>query len=184
MLLKQKWQRFRANSWRALAFDVALMLLLFWAVHAWQTRELPIDLPAPATRLPLLGEARLQDAIRPGQVGIVYFFAPWCRVCRASIGNLDSLVSAEAVDWGVVIAIDYASPEEVAAFIAETGVTLPVLLGDPATVEDWSIAAIPTYYVIDPGGRIHSRSVGYSTWLGMRWRAWTAAWTATWPGGS
>jgi len=177
MQLKQKWQHFRANTWRALAFDVAAMLLVFWAVHTWQTRELPIDLPAPATRLPALAEAGLQDAVRPGQLGIVYFFAPWCRVCRISIGNLDSLVASGVVDWGVTIALDYASAEEVADFVAETGVTVPVLLGDAGTIADWSIAAFPTYYVIDAGGNIHSRAVGYSTWLGMRWRALAAKWT-------
>ena len=65
---------------------------------------------------------------------------------------------------------------EVADFIADAGVTLPVLLGDGQTLEDWSINAFPTYYVIDAAGNIDSRSVGYSSWLGMRWRAWLAAW--------
>jgi hypothetical protein len=39
---------------------------------------------------------------------------------------------------------------------------------------DWSVRVFPTYYVIDSDGRIDSRSVGYSTWLGMRVRAWLA----------
>lgn len=175
--LQQAWRRFRANSWRALIFDVTACLLVFGAVHSWQTRDLPVDLPAPATRLPLLADGSLrQDAVRPGQVGIVYFFAPWCRVCRVSIGNLDSLVASGALDWGVTIALDFADTGEVADFIADSGVTLPVLLGDGRTLEDWSIYAFPTYYVIDAAGNIDSRSVGYSSWLGMRWRAWLAAW--------
>lgn len=176
MQLRHLWQRLRAGFWRALAFDVVVIAVVFWAVHAWQTRNLPIDLPAPATRLPLLQGGGSLDAVVPGQVGIVYFFAPWCRVCRASIGNLDSLVDGGAVDWAVVIALDYANPAEVSEFIAETEVGLPVLLGDMSTIEDWSIAAFPTYYVVDATGRVHGRSVGYSTWLGMLWRAWMAAW--------
>jgi hypothetical protein len=36
------------------------------------------------------------------------------------------------------------------------------------------VRAFPTYYVVDASGQIHSRSVGYSTYLGMRVRAWLA----------
>jgi len=54
---------------------------------------------------------------------------------------------------------------------------MPVLMGDDSTARDWSVRAFPTYYVIDTEGRISSRSVGYSTRLGMwlrykRARAW------------
>jgi thiol-disulfide isomerase/thioredoxin len=147
---------------------------VFLAVHAWQTRDLPLDQAAPATVLPLLDGAQRGSAVTAGRSGIVYFFAPWCRVCRVSIGNLDQLVARGRVSWGAVVALDYADTEEVRAFIDRTGVDLPVLLGDPRTAEDWSIRAFPTYYVIDAEGRISSRSVGYSTWLGMWVRAWLA----------
>jgi hypothetical protein len=40
-------------------------------------------------------------------------------------------------------------------------------MGNADTAADWSIRGFPTYYVIDADGRISSRSVGYSTWLGM-----------------
>ena len=54
--------------------------------------------------------------------------------------------------------------------MTETGIGLPVLMGDISTARDWSVRAFPTYYVIDADGRISSRSVGYSTSLGMRFR--------------
>jgi len=49
-----------------------------------------------------------------------------------------------------------------------------VLLGDAQTAADWSVRAFPTYYVIDASGRIDSRSVGYSSWIGMWVRGWLA----------
>jgi len=163
----------RANTWTALAFDVGVLVLVFLAINAWQTRDLPLDEPAPRTVLPLL-QGGVGSAVRDGGAGIVYFFAPWCRVCRASIDNLDELAAEGRVAWATVVALDYADAAEVHAFIESTGVDLPVLMGDPATAANWSIRGFPTYYVIDANGRIASRAVGYSTWLGMWYRAWRA----------
>jgi thiol-disulfide isomerase/thioredoxin len=163
---KKMWARLRANSWAALAFDVAGLLLLFLAIQAWQTRDLPIEEPAPRTVLPML-EGGAASAVIEGEAGIVYFFAPWCGICRASIGNLDDLIAGGRVAWGVAVALDYAGAAEVRAFIDETGVALPVLMGNAQTATDWPVPGFPTYYVIDAEGRIASRSIGYSTRLGM-----------------
>lgn len=168
------WKRFRSHFWGALLFDVVLIAGVFVAVHAWQTRDLPIDESAPETVLALLDGSGISSAISDGNAGIVYFFAPWCFYCRTSIDNLDELVKEGAVGWGSVVALDYADAAEVQEFIDETGVSLPVLMGNPATAADWSVRAFPTYYVIDSNGRISSRAVGYSTKLGMRYRHWRA----------
>lgn len=172
--VSEAWRRLRSHFWLALAFDVAVLCTLFLAIHAWQTRDLPLDEPAPATRLALLDGDGSHFAVTPGKAGIVYFFAPWCRVCRVSIGNLDDLVEGGSVAWGALIALDYEDAEAVREFVGSTGVSLPVLMGDGQTARDWAIRAFPTYYVIDADGRIHSRSVGYSTWLGMWARAFLA----------
>ena len=164
--LREDWRRFRKHTWLSLAFDVAVLVLVFFAIQAWQTRNLPDEALAPVTELNLLDGGR-QNALRAGVPGIVYFFAPWCRVCRLSIGNLDDLVESGRVQWATVVALDYADANEVRGFIDRSGVSLPVLLGTAQTAADWSVQAFPTYYVIDSAGRIESRSVGYSTWLGM-----------------
>jgi thiol-disulfide isomerase/thioredoxin len=165
--IKRAWRRFRSNFWRALALDVALIVLVFFAVHSWQTRDLPVDEPAPETVLTLLDGSGIRSVVSANGPGIVYFFAPWCFYCRSSIGNLEELVADGSVAWGTVVALDYSDADEVQSFIDETGVTLPVLMGNPATASAWSVRAFPTYYVIDAGGVIQSRAVGYSTKLGM-----------------
>lgn len=172
--IQSLWRRLRSRFWLSLAFDVALIVMVFFAVHSWQTRDLPLDEPAPETVLALLDGSGIYSAVQPGEAGIVYFFAPWCFYCRSSIGNLNDLVADGNVAWGVVIALDYASAAEVQEFIDETAVTLPVLMGNPATAADWSIRGFPTYYVLDDSGLISSRAVGYSTMLGMRVRYWSA----------
>jgi thiol-disulfide isomerase/thioredoxin len=164
--LRERWRRFREHTWLSLAFDVAVLAVVFFMIQAWQTRHLPDNELAPVTELALLEGGR-QSALRAGAPGIVYFFAPWCRVCRLSIGNLDDLVESGHVQWATVVALDYSDTDEVTAFIERERVSLPVLLGTTQTAADWSVRAFPTYYVIDSSGRIQSRSVGYSTWLGM-----------------
>ena len=171
--MKAAWRRLRSRRWTALAIDALLIIAVMLAVHAWQTRELPVDEPAPETVLALLDGSGLAAATQPGQPGIVYFFAPWCFYCKTSIDNLDAIADDGAA-WGTAVALDYGSPDEVRAFVEDTGIRLPVLMGTPQTAADWSVRAFPTYYVIDAEGRISSRSVGYSTWLGMRARAWLA----------
>jgi peroxiredoxin len=168
------WRRLRSNFWLALAFDVILIATVFFAVHGWQTRHLPIDEPAPETVLALLDGSGIRSAVTAGEAGIVYFFAPWCFYCRNSIGNLDELVAGGQVAWAAAIALDYTSAAGVQEFIDRTGISLPVLMGNEGTAAAWSIRAFPTYYVIDADGRISSRSVGYSTSIGMLIRIWLA----------
>jgi len=173
--LRKRWRGFRARFWRALAFDVLLIVAVMLAIHAWQTRHLPVDQPAPVTVLPTLDGVAARSAVRPGAVGVVYFFAPWCFYCRNSIDNLDALVDSGQVGWASAVALSYDGENEVRAFVERSGTRLPVLLGTPRTGADWSVRAFPTYYLVDGEGRIVSRSVGYSTALGMRLRAWWAS---------
>lgn len=147
-----------------------LILGVFLTIHAWQTRDLPIDEPAPQTLLSLLDSPGIQSAVREGEAGIIYFFAPWCFYCRTSIDNLDKLLNNGKLAWATAVALDYGDADEVREFVNETGIGLPVLLGNAGTARDWSVKAFPTYYVIDAEGNISSRSVGYSTSLGMRLR--------------
>ena len=168
------WKKFRSRFWWSLTFDALLILAVFLAIHAWQTRDLPDDEPAPRTVLQLLDGDGPRAATEPGATGVVYFFAPWCFYCRTSIDNLDDLVADGRIAWATTIALDYADDGEVRGFVEETGISLPVLMGDAGTAADWSVRAFPTYYVIDSEGRISSRSVGYSTLLGMLARTYLA----------
>lgn len=165
------WRRFRQRFWLSLVFDCALILAVFFAIHAWQTRDLPVNEPAPHEVLELLDGSASLPVIEAGQIGIVYFFAPWCFYCKTSISNLDKLVASGSVAWGRAVALDYENVQEVQAFVDATGIRLPVLLGNSGTAANWSVRGFPTYYVIDEHGNISSRSVGYSTRLGMWGRA-------------
>jgi thiol-disulfide isomerase/thioredoxin len=169
--LKAKWKAFRQRYWLALGADLLVILLLFWAVHSWNTRHLPGgDLPSDL-RLPPLDAAADSHALPASGPGVVYFFAPWCFYCRHSIGHIDELVRDGDVAWARAVALDYTDVDKVRQFIAETGLQQPVLLGDAAVARAWNIRAFPTYFVIGADGVISSRSVGYATRLGLEVRA-------------
>ena len=170
--LKSGWRALRGNFWGSLAVDVALLISVFVAISMWQTRNLPDDEHTPTLESVWLDEMKAESVMVPGQVGVVYFFAPWCFYCRKSIDNLDELVSSGQLAWARVVALEYESLDDVREFIKETRVQLPVLLGSAQTTKDWQIRGFPTYFVIDGDGKIVSRSVGYSTKIGLQARVW------------
>ncbi len=47
-----------------------------------------------------------------------------------------------------------------------------MVLGDASVARNWQIYAFPSYYVLDSEHRIARRDVGYSSQLGLLWRAW------------
>jgi len=170
--LKPAWKALRSNFWGSLAVDVMLIITAFVLISMWQTRNLPDDTFTPTLEPFWLDDKRAESVMVSGETGVVYFFAPWCFYCRKSIDNLDELVSSGKLAWARVVALEYESLDDVREFIKETGVQLPVILGSPQTTKDWQIRGFPTYFVIDGDGKIASRSVGYSTKIGLQVRAW------------
>ena len=170
--IKIGWKALRRHFWGSLIVDVVLLISAFFLISQWQTRDLPDDDHTPPLELSWLDDMRADSIMVPGEVGVIYFFAPWCFYCKHSINNLDSLVASGKLAWARTVALDYGSLDEVREFIRETGVNLPVLLGDPGTTSDWNIRAFPTYFVIDESGQIVHRSVGYSTKIGLQTRVW------------
>ena len=128
---------------------------------------------ADEARIPTLHLQRLQGDMEtiepdPERNTLVYLFAPWCGICRHSIGNLDA-VDTDATRI-VVIALDYKTVPEVKAFIRSTGVEHPVYLGTEEHERLFAIEAYPTYFVLDNAFRVRHHSVGYSTSLGLKFR--------------
>lgn len=161
---------------RSVLLNLALFIGVFLVVSTFQSRNmLATDRqPAPSlTGLTLSGEPYdLEDAsARPA---LVYFFAPWCRICAASADNLvrlrrwrdeeDIEIVAVALDWGLA--------REVREYVERHELNVTVVLGDAAVARAWQIQAFPSYYVLDDEHRIVRRDIGYSSQLGLWLRAW------------
>lgn len=171
-MAKRKFSIRKAGS---ILLNAGLMIVVFLVASAWVSRNmLPTDgQVAPELRgVTLAGEpynlADLSD--RPA---LVYFFAPWCKICAASSDNLTRLRRWRDTDdlEIVAVALDWGLAREVREYVDRHELKVTVVLGDVNVSRQWQIQAFPSYYVLDDQHRIVRRDVGYSTQLGLWLRA-------------
>ncbi|WP_233520595.1 TlpA family protein disulfide reductase [Flocculibacter collagenilyticus] len=157
---------------RTALFQLALVMLAFWVISTIrETSLLSADgeVQSPAFELTTLEREVISLNQVTGHKTIIYFFAPWCAVCKASMGNLEQLSNEMNVKV-IAIALDYSSTEEVEQFVSQLGLTMPIALGHAGIKQDYKIMGYPTYYVLDKKHKIISKSMGYSTEIGMKLR--------------
>lgn len=158
----------------SIAKQLVLMAAVVVIIGYWQTRDVPTGAAPKVTVQTLAGMTYDLPAAIQQKVTLIYFFAPWCGVCRLSMGNLNNLqkwfpdISVQAV------ALDYESTEEVQKFIDDIQVRIPISIGNQHVRDVWGISAYPTYVLIGRDGLIHGASIGYSSQFGMILRVlWT-----------
>ena len=160
---------------RSTLINLSLAILVFYLASAYQTRNLleTNHTPAPYFNLPVLNESgeRFSIAELQGNTTIVYFFAPWCSVCRYSMPNLQSTLIGSDINV-IGIALDYKNEQQVIQFIDDLNLNIPILLGNQYTQSNYKVGAFPTYYVIDANLQITAHAMGYSTQLGIAARTW------------
>jgi peroxiredoxin len=106
-----------------------------------------------------------------GKVTVLYFFAPWCQVCHASIGNLQALFQKNEDIDVVAIALDFTAKEEVMAFTSRHQLTFPIALGNEAIKQAFAVTGYPSYYILNEQNVITGKSMGYSSELGLYLRS-------------
>ncbi len=102
---------------------------------------------------------------------IVYFFAPWCGICDVSIANLESVSKRNHNIDVIAVALDYSDKSEVLRFIQKHQLSFPVVYGNSQVKNAYKITAYPSYYVLDEESTVISKSMGYSTELGLYLRS-------------
>lgn len=169
----KKW---RKDKYNALLMDVVLLVIIMVSVSWWQNRGslAAKGQLAPDFVLTSLNQTTHQLSQYHGKEVLLYFFAPWCSICRYSADNLNDLRAARSDDELIIlsVALSYQDVAEVESFVNDIDLQVPVLLGSEQQMQDYKIVGFPTYYVIDQAGKLSSRSMGYSTELGMRIRTW------------
>ena len=164
-------KRFDLKFWLVLLAEIIVAFALFIALSEWQARNMltensrPEQLMAPT----LSGEyVQFPQPDAKHDKTLLYFFAPWCTICHLSIENLNTIKSQYPENLQIlIVALDYQSVAEVEEFIANHDLPYPIILGDSRWARTYQIKAFPSYYITDASGRVLSRSMGYSSTLGM-----------------
>lgn len=156
--------------------DSVVVVGVLWAVNTWQTKEmLPSDGSVTIQPTQLMGiddESHQLFETNNDTPTLVYFFAPWCQVCKMSIANLNSL-DTQKINV-VRIALDYRSSSQVIDFATATRSEGPILLGTAKIKNAFQVPAYPSYYLLDKNQRVVGRSMGYSTEWGMQLKTYLA----------
>ena len=138
--------------------------------------------PAPAFTLPLLGGGAFDLAAHKGKAPVMLlFWTSWAGPCRLLLPVFDKLARAYADKGLVCVSInEQESGDEVAAFLRDTGLKVPVALDtDSRTAALYQIAGIPQLVLIDKAGVVRESYIGYGQSLEDEVRVVLDALTAT-----
>lgn len=99
-----------------------------------------------------------------GQAVLVNLWATWCPPCRAEMKSIEKVYN-EYKDRGlVVLAVDMTyqdDPTKIAPFVAEQGLTFPILLDETGVVgKSYQLRSLPSSYFINRDGIIHEVVIG------------------------
>ena len=153
--------------WRWLR-DIGLLVLVFVVIQWWQSRDL-VEGPAPPLVGHLLDGSPFQLTATQRPV-LVHFWATWCPICRLGQDGIASI----AADWpAITIATTSGSADEVAGYLREDGLTMPVLLDENGDIaRHWGVYGVPATFIVDGDNMIRYAGMGYATEIGLRLRLW------------
>jgi thiol-disulfide isomerase/thioredoxin len=131
-------------------------------------RPWPAERPVPPLGLADLHGRTWDLAALKGRPVLLNFWATWCEPCRAEMPSLDRLARAHAAEGLAVLAVNYQEGEaKVRAFLAQTGVGLPVLFDrEGEAARTWTPRVFPSTVLIDRRGRPVSTVIGEFDWGG------------------
>jgi peroxiredoxin len=119
---------------------------------------------APSFDLPSMEGRKfsLRDALQSGPV-VLAFFKVTCPVCQYAMPFIERIYRAHK-GKAQVIAVSQHPKKETQAFMSEYGITMPVLLDDPASYavsNAYGLTNVPTIFLIDADGQIEISTVGW-----------------------
>lgn len=145
---------------------VGLIVLFAVGLHH-DPREVPSPLigkPAPAFRLPLLGEENLaSEADLKGRPLLVNFFASWCEGCQVEHPVLMKLAQEQQVE---IVGVDYkdALPDITRWLQRHGNPYRKIVLDAQGTAGlDWGVYGVPETFVLNAEGVIVYKQIGPMT---------------------
>lgn len=177
-----RWQGFARHlrqRWKSHLGSLLLVLGVFVAVQAWQTRDVPSG-PAPDLALVVLQPDGSTSATtlaawrsgHPGQPVALHVWAQWCPICRTEESSITALSQDHPV---LTIAMQSGPPAAVAGHLRQRQLPWSTAVDvDGQAARTLGFKAVPAFVVVDAQGRLRGASVGYTSEVGMRLRLWWA----------
>lgn len=152
-----------------------LVTLLVGGAWTWFTRvpdglgaaRLPsprVGFPAPNLDLSALDGTRVTLADLRGRAVILNLWASWCGPCRAEMPELQKIHLANRDRGLIIVAVNSTfqdSLPDAQAFVAELGLTFPILLDTDGSVSRrYLLRALPSTFFIDKHGLIQAVIIG------------------------
>jgi thiol-disulfide isomerase/thioredoxin len=121
---------------------------------------------APEFTLPNLDEKQISLRQYRGKVVFLNFWATWCIPCREEMPALEQLHQTFQQKDLIILAINLKeSAEQVKTFFQKRAFSFPALLDHNGSVfRDYSVAGMPTTYLIGRDGKLLARGVGGRDW--------------------
>jgi thiol-disulfide isomerase/thioredoxin len=117
--------------------------------------------PMPAFLVSGVDGKPVSTAAWKGKVVFLNFWATWCPPCRAEVPILIDLATRYKDRVQIVgVSLDD-GPEEVKAFVKDTGINYPVVMASREILGEYGgIPALPTLFVINPAGNVVQKHEG------------------------
>lgn len=172
--VRSAWRAARERWWARWAIDLGIVALIFFAITSYQSRNL-VDAGESVPELVLQSADGETSPLVDEEADrtVVFVWAPWCGVCSANAGTLGwaGSILGDGVALRSVV-YDVEGPAHARRSADEKGVDVPVLLANRRFHETFQVDTFPTFYILSNDHRVLSSTQGYTTTLGLVWRAW------------
>ena len=122
--------------------------------------------PTPVFTLERLngGSLRFPDDLK-GKVVAIRFWADWCPFCKTEMQDIEPVYRENRERGLVILAINVRQDRDTAAaFIDKLDISYEVLLDSEGnTARGYGVIGLPTTFIIDREGRLHTKILGEST---------------------
>lgn len=152
-------------------FVFGFFLFFVYPFEALAREKIGIGLPAPHFTLETTTGAKVRISDFKGKVVLLDFWATWCPPCRFSIPALIQLHKKYKNKNFAILGInmdEYRKP--VLSFVRKQKIEYWVLYGGKEQVGlDYRIRAIPSFFLLDPSGKIVKIYSGFYPGLEKEW---------------
>ncbi|WP_286235849.1 peroxiredoxin family protein [Thalassotalea sediminis] len=157
---------------KSIAIQIIVFFLIFQLLSYFkQIDMLSTDTSMAAKEFTLPTTMGSDISLTPTKKTIIYFFAPWCSICHASIGNLQAIYEKNQNIDVIAVALDYMETNEVDDFMSRHQLTFPVAYGNEAVKKAYQVLGYPSYYIVNEQNTVIAKSMGYSTEIGLYFRS-------------